>query len=161
MGKWRDTPKLRAKSFQSFWCSAHTGWSGRIGWWQYHVMVKSETICDRNLLLSLVRITSYLIYKTEGFRRVTTIVKWVNDSKEVRIGLGTRVIYSYYFCHMLVRSWEISFVILSILFGLWEFLSPIIFRFEVIAAILRPKQKSIYCPATHVIQKYGDKYWKK
>ena len=70
-------------------------------------------------------------------------------------------IYSYYFCHVLVRSWEISLVILSILFRPWEFLALIIFSFEVIAAILRPKQKSIYCPATHVIQKYEAKYWKK
>lgn len=62
---------------------------------------------------------------------------------------------------MLVRSWEISLVILPILFRLQKFLAPIIFSFEVTDTILRPKHKSIYCSATHIIQRYGDKYWQK
>lgn len=42
---------------------------------------------------------------------------------------------------MLVRSWEISLAILSILFRPWEFLAPVIFRFEDIAAIWEMKAK--------------------
>lgn len=62
---------------------------------------------------------------------------------------------------MLGRSWEISPVILSILFRRQEFLAPIIFSFEAEATIQRPKQKSIYHPTTHVIQRNEVKYWEK
>lgn len=93
------------------------------------------------------------ICTTTGFYKVTTVVERVNGFMEFKAGPGTSVICSDYFCHMLVRSWEISLAILSILFRLWEFLAPVIFSFEAIAAIWGWKQKSIYRPATHIIQK--------